>query len=130
MMTKKNLYTGEPIEKSDRAYAVLKNLPQAAQDAIGFRHVVDNKGREKYIADPWALWTMQNLGVSRYYSTVGKMFDGDFDERQMERFLNFTTGVKVAAVDVNKQKAWNEYNQKRLALEQFRKEQKYTTIPN
>jgi hypothetical protein len=86
---------GESIEEYDRAYSVLRFLPESIKDFIEFEEITWPNGQRAFRMNPWKLYMLTNNPFSRLYTQLGRMFD----ERKgtAEKIMATMSGVKIAS---------------------------------
>ena len=122
-----DLFLGRDIEDLRKAPHYFDNLPEAVQDPLG---IVTNEvgGKPRTEADPWLLYGLRNMPLSRVSNTISRATDETKDVK--DALLNLFTGARVVSIDEQREKRWRDRNATIERLKDMQRQGKVYQLQN
>lgn len=102
--TGQNLFTGEPIEKSNTVYPFINSVP-GLRDWLNVTEHKKKDGTVSYTGDAYKLHFL-NTALGRFYTTAGKLTDNNTSGAV--KFLYGLIGAKAKNVDIQKEQFYRQ----------------------
>ncbi len=102
--TGQNLFTGEPIEQSNRVFPFVNSVP-GLRDWLEVTEHKNKDGSLSYRGNAYKLHFL-NTALGRFYNTAGKLTDEN--SSGAVKFLYGLVGAKAKSVDIEKEKFYRQ----------------------